>query len=201
MCIPRYICILIKLKDWHNVVFRHSSTKNNAVVVAEENTFGSRAQVNLKVPVHLFFKSVSCDWVSLASHCRERQAKSFVVCWLNVFKADKQRWSENSALLLSWHPLLCLLCQPSLYFSFQSLPLFSLNPFLALHSPGMGWCIQEQSGPHRCGPNLWGAKEERHRVPHVRTGDPVAYTHTSAGRWHHTKQLCCVQKFLCKDQT
>ncbi len=71
----------------------------------------------------LVFKRVLFVWAVvmaqfsfiLSTAEREREAKSFVVCWLNVFKADKQKWSENRPLLVFWHPLLCLLCQPSLY--------------------------------------------------------------------------------------
>lgn len=80
---------------------------------------------------------------------------------------------------------------PIVFFSFSLF--FSFNSFLTLPSPGMGWCIQEQSRPYRRGPNLWGVKEERHWIPHVRPRDPVAYTHTAAGRRQHTKQLKCVQ--------
>lgn len=72
----------------------------------------------------------------------------------------------------------------------------SLNTFLTLPFPGMGWRIQEQSGPHRRGSDLWGAEEERHRVPNVGAGDTVTHTHTSEGK---LKQLKCVQTLMCKD--
>lgn len=47
---------------------------------------------------------------------------------------------------------------------------------------GMGRRVQEQPGSHRRGPDLRGAQEERHRVPHVRAGDPLSHTHTSTGK-------------------
>lgn len=108
-------------------------------------------------------------WSNSTLYTREREAKSFVVCWLNVFNAGKQKWSENKPLWLS-----------------HSLTRWTLSPRLTsfFTCPGLGWCIQEQPRPHRCGSNLWGAKEERHWVPCVRSGDAVAYTHTSEGRNH-----------------
>lgn len=46
---------------------------------------------------------------------------------------SRQKWSENRPLLLFWHPLLCLLCQPSLYpFVFFSLSLSLLLTLLLL---------------------------------------------------------------------
>lgn len=40
-------------------------------------------------------------WSNSSLYTREREAKSFVVCWLNVFNAGKQKWSENKPLWLS----------------------------------------------------------------------------------------------------
>ena len=53
---------------------------------------------------------------------------------------------------------------------------------LSLPTLGMGRRVPEQSRSHRSGPDLWGAQVERHRVPHVRAGDPLSHTHASAGK-------------------
>lgn len=135
---------------------------------------------------------------SAADRKREREAKSFVLCWLNVFKADKQKWSENRTLsILTWLALSAASALPlPIVLLFRLTLSSSLNTFLTLPFPGMGWRIQEQSGPHRRGSDLWGAEEERHRVPNVGAGDTVTHTHTSEGK---LKQLKCVQTLMCKD--
>lgn len=71
MCVLRYIlCIIIRFllflaQALTLYCFQAHLNQNDAVFVPEENTFGSRAQVNLKVCVHLFFKSVSCVWAAV----------------------------------------------------------------------------------------------------------------------------------------
>lgn len=89
---------------------------------------------------------------SAADRKREREAKSFVVCWLNVFKADKQKWSENRTLLVFWHGLLCLLLQPSLY------PLFccSVSPSLRLWILFSLSLFQAWADAFRSSPDLTG---------------------------------------------
>lgn len=130
----------------------------------------------------------------------EREAKSFVVCWLNIFRAGKQIWSENRFLLLFSHRLLFAYFSPPSPFThcFLSPSQSPLTLFILL-CPGMGWCIQKQSWPYGSGSNLRGAKEKRHRVPNVGPGDLVTYTHTSACRRPHTRQPSWLN-VLCSKQ-